>query len=232
MDRELLRPSPRPATAGAPAVTAQAAAGGARAAADQGPEPALVAGWVEAASKGGSSAFEALVRAYGGLVTRVIGRLVNDPDDRDDLVQETFVRAFTALDKFKRGEPFRPWLLTIALNLARDSWRRRKARPTPVPLVGEAGTVVPIPSPDPSPESAAAGEELRRHAEAAFRRLDQDHQTILWLRVREGLEYDEIATVLGIPRGTVMSRLARARAALRREIDAGRDPDRRCEDYR
>lgn len=232
MDREPSRPSPRPATAGAPLVTVQAEAGRARSAAAPGPEPALEAGWVEAASKGDSSAFGALVHAYGGLVTRVIGRLVSDPDDRDDLVQETFVRAFTALDKFKPGQPFRPWLLTIALNLARDAWRRRTTRPAAVPLVDEDGTAVSIPSPDPSPESAAAAEELRRRAEAAFGRLDRDHQAILWLRVREGLEYDEIATVLGIPRGTVMSRLARARAALRRELEGGREPERAREDYR
>lgn len=221
MGREPLRPSPRPA-----------AAARTWSAADQGPEPALVAGWIEAASKGDSSAFWALVRAYGGFVTRVIGRLVSDPDDRDDLVQETFVRAFTALHKFKHGEPFRPWLLTIAMNLARDAWRRRKTRPAAVPLVDEDGVAVPIPSPDPSPESAAVGEELRRRAEAVFGRLDRDHQAILWLRVREGLEYDEIATVLGIPRGTVMSRLARARAALRRGLEVARDPEREGEDFR
>lgn len=232
MRREPSPPLPRPATAGAPAAPAPAAAAGARFAPERGPDPALVAGWVEAASQGDSAAFAALVHAYGALVTRVIGRLVSDPDDRDDLVQETFVRAFTALGKFKRGEPFRPWLLTIALNLARDAWRRRKVRPSPVPLVDEAGTVLPIPSPDPSPESVAAGEELRRRAESAFGRLERDHQAILWLRVREGLEYDEIATVLAIPRGTVMSRLARARAALRRELDDERDRGRAGEDYR
>jgi RNA polymerase sigma-70 factor (ECF subfamily) len=175
-------------------------------------------------------AFGALVKAYGGVVTRVIGRLVSDPDDREDLVQETFVRAFTALDKFKLGAPFRPWLLTIALNLARDAWRRRKTHREVVPLVDEAGAEMVIPSLDPAPDAVSEGEELRARAEAAFRRLDEDHQAILWLRVREGLEYAEIATVLGIPRGTVMSRLARARAALKVELEGSGDHSRRNED--
>ncbi len=222
MRREPLAPSPRPATARSEATANRAAAPETRARAERGPDLAPVAGWVRAAQNGDGAAFGALVRTYGALVTRVIGRLVSDPDDRDDLVQETFVRAFSALHKFKPDHEFRPWLLTIALNLARDAWRRRATRPKE--LSAEEGESLPIPGPDPSPESRLEGEELRERAEAAFRRLDADAQVILWLRVREDLEYDEIASVLGIPRGTVMSRLSRARAALRVELDRRETP--------
>jgi RNA polymerase sigma-70 factor (ECF subfamily) len=169
-------------------------------------------------------AFGALVQAFGPLLYRVIGRLVHDPDDRDDLVQETMVRAYQALGRFHPGSDFRPWLLTIAMNLVRDELRRRKRRP-PGPSLDEGESPVTPAAPTPGPDAGAVGEELRRQAEAAFRRLDRDEQTILWLRVREGLQYDEIAQVLAIPRGTVMSRLARAREALRQELERDRGED-------
>jgi RNA polymerase sigma-70 factor (ECF subfamily) len=119
------------------------------------------------------------------------------------------------------GRDFRPWILTIAVNLARDRWRRRSSAPATVSLANESGDPIPLLSPEPSAESAAVGEELRERAEAAFQRLDPEARTVLWLRVREGLDYREMAQVLGIPRGTVMSRLSRARQALRAELERG-----------
>jgi RNA polymerase sigma-70 factor (ECF subfamily) len=177
-----------------------------------------VAAWVEAARSGDTEAFDCLVRAHGSLVYRVIGRLVNDPDDRDDLVQETFLRAYEALRNFRPGAEFRPWLLTIAMNLARDELRRRRRRPAPSPLADEEGHPIPLPSGEPGPDALLEGGDLRRRAEAAFARLEVEARAILWLRVREGLAYQEIAEVLEIPRGTVMSRLSRAREALRLEL--------------
>lgn len=193
------------------------------------PDPARVAGWVRAVQNGDSEAFGDLVEAYGRLLYRVIGRLVSDPDDREDLVQETFVRAYQAIDRFRSGSDFRPWLLTIALNAVRDQWRRRRRRPS-VASLDDEGEEVTVPASDPAPDAVVEGDELRQRAEAAFRRLDQDAQAILWLRVRESLQYDEIAQVLGIPRGTVMSRLARAREALRRELEFGSNSVARSEE--
>jgi RNA polymerase sigma-70 factor, ECF subfamily len=187
-------------------------------------EPAQEAAWVERAKTGDAGAFEALILAYGALVHRVIGRLSTDPDDSADLVQETFLRAWQGLPGFTPGAPFRPWLLAIALNAARDAGRRRRRRPPAAELVDDLGSddgpaAIALPSPDPTPEAEAEAAELRFQAERAFARLSPDAQAILWLRVREDLSYDEIATVLGIPRGTVMSRLARAREALRIHLE-------------
>ena len=183
------------------------------------PDPGRVAAWVEAARRGDSAAFDALVLTYGQLLFRVIGRMVRDPDERDDLVQDAFVRAYEAMGRFNPGADFRPWLLTIALNRVRDHLRSRRRRPPHTSLTGEEGEALPLPAPGPTPEAMAQAEELRTRAECAFGRLNVEAQAILWLRVREGLEYREIAEVLGIPRGTVMSRLARAREALRVELD-------------
>ncbi|HWN83317.1 MAG TPA: sigma-70 family RNA polymerase sigma factor [Candidatus Udaeobacter sp.] len=180
--------------------------------------------WVARARAGDGAAFEALVRTYATLVHRVIGRLAADPDDCADLVQETFLRAWQGLPGFVPNAPFRPWLLAIALNAARDAGRRRRRRPASTPLLfetdeGEVGVAGALADPDPTPAERLEGEDLRRRAEAAFKRLAPDAQAVLWLRVREDLSYDEIATVLGIPRGTVMSRLARAREALRVHLE-------------
>lgn len=185
------------------------------------PDPAKVAAWVLAARGGDEAAFGALVEAYGRLLYRVIGRMVSDPDDRDDLIQETFVRAYEALGRFRAGSDFRPWLLTIGLNAVRDHLRRRYRRPALVGLDDNEGNAAVLASADPAPDAVAEGSELRTRAEAAFARLDEDARLILWLRVRECLHYDEIAQVLAIPRGTVMSRLARAREALRQELERG-----------
>jgi len=182
--------------------------------------------WVARARAGDGTAFEALVRTYATLVHRVIGRLTADPDDCADLVQETFLRAWQGLPGFLPEAPFRPWLLAIALNAARDAGRRRRRRPAPTPLVfegpdeeGQGGVGGLLEASEPSPAERLEGEDLRRRAEVAFARLGPDAQAVLWLRVREDLSYDEIAVVLGIPRGTVMSRLARAREALRVHLE-------------
>ena len=182
--------------------------------------------WVARARAGDAAAFEALVRTYAALVHRVIGRLTADPDDCADLVQETFLRAWQGLPGFLPDAPFRPWLLAIALNAARDAGRRRRRRPASTPLVfegpdegGAGGPAGLLADPEPTPAERLEGEDLRRRAELAFARLGPDAQAVLWLRVREDLSYDEIAAVLGIPRGTVMSRLARAREALRVHLE-------------
>jgi RNA polymerase sigma-70 factor (ECF subfamily) len=182
-------------------------------------EAALDSAWIARAQAGDGTAFDALVRTYAPLVHRVIGRLGADPDDCADLVQETFLKAWQGLARFDPAAPFRPWLLTIAINCARDAGRRRRRRPRMEPLdedEEEGGRAArTLRAPDPTPDAIAESADLRDRAERAFDRLSPDARAVLWLRVREDLSYDEIAIVLGVPRGTVMSRLARAREALR-----------------
>ncbi len=189
------------------------------------PSPATERGWVEAARGGDQAAFTSLVEAYGGLVYRVIGRLVRDPDDRDDLVQETFYRACKGLARFRPESPFRPWLLTIALNAARDHLRSRQ-RWSSVSLDDPdqgAERAPELHARGPAPDELAVAGDLEGRVEQAWQRLDESAQTVLWLRVREELSYAEIATVLGVAVGTVMSRLSRARRALRDELQAVAD---------
>ena len=141
--------------------------------------------------------------------------LVRNDHDAEDIVQESFVKAFLALDRFRGGDA-RVWLLAIVRNTAMSMLRRRRADPMP----GEE-----------APEPADRGEgiehtliagERRQQVRTAIERLPGEFRKTLILRELEGLSYKEIAGVLDVPVGTVMSRLARARNLLIHDLTAGR----------
>lgn len=138
--------------------------------------------------------------------------------DAQDLAQEAVLKFFGALDRFHADRPVRPWLLQITRNLIRDRARRARVRRLE-PLFGEGEMVVCEPSdPHPSPETAAGRHEQQRLVWLALQRLTENDREILTMRDYLDLSYDEIAAALGIPRGTVMSRLHRARRRLRDEF--------------
>jgi RNA polymerase sigma-70 factor (ECF subfamily) len=173
---------------------------------------------VRAAQKGDGAAFAAIVARYQRRVYRVAYGLVRSHEDADDLAQETFVRAWQALDRFRVGEPLFPWLARIVTNLAYSLFRRRKRRPeTSIEPLVEAGMQWGV---DDDPAAHAADRERAARLAEAFEELSEDHRAILVLRVVEGLSYEEIAGTLEIASGTVMSRLSRARAELRMRLEA------------
>jgi RNA polymerase sigma-70 factor (ECF subfamily) len=144
--------------------------------------------------------------------------LVRRPDAADDLVQETLMRAMAARTQFALGTNLRAWLFTI-LRHARAAEARRVARS---PL--EPGAMV--------PESPVSGGQEERQAMrdlvAAYRRLPAIQREALWLVVVDGMDYADAATVLGVPQGTLRSRLSRAREALRKGMGLELpDPPRR-----
>jgi RNA polymerase sigma-70 factor (ECF subfamily) len=180
--------------------------------------PADEAGLVRDAQRGDAAAFAEIVRRYQHAVHRVAYALTRNAADSDDLAQETFVRAYKALDRFRVGEPLYPWLARIATNLAFSLFRSRKRRPeTPLEPLIESGRQWGV---NDDPADAAAEEERRRHMQHAFAQLSPEHQAVLTLRVVEDLAYEEIARALNIPVGTVMSRLSRARAELKSRLAA------------
>ena len=173
-------------------------------------------GLVRAAQGGDPSAFSELVRRYQRAVYRVAYALTRNPDDADDLAQETFVRAYQAIGRFRVGEPLYPWLARIATNLAFSLFRRRRRRPeTPLEPLVEAGRQWGV---EDDPAGRVEQDERTRHMEAAFAELKPEHQTILALRVVDEQSYEAIAATLGVPVGTVMSRLSRARAELKARL--------------
>jgi RNA polymerase sigma-70 factor (ECF subfamily) len=181
-------------------------------------EPEDDEGLLRAVQGGDAQAFTELVRRYQRAVYRVAYALTRNPSDADDLTQETFVRAYQAIGRFRVGEPVRPWLARIATHLAYSLFRRRKRRPeTPLEPLLEAGRQWGV---EDDPAERVAASEQQERLRVAFAGLKPEHQAILALRVVEEQSYEAIAATLGIPVGTVMSRLSRARADLRARLAA------------
>ena len=181
-------------------------------------EPGREADLVRAAQAGDQAAFAEIVRHFQRPIYRVAYALTRNASDADDLAQETFVRAYQAIGRFRAGEPLHPWLARIAVNLTYSLFRRRRRRPeTSIEPLVEAGRQW---ASDDDPAERAAEAEQHERLNAAFAGLSREHQLVLTLRVVEDLSYDDIARALGVPPGTVMSRLSRARAELRSRLRA------------
>lgn len=170
-------------------------------------------------SKAGDlEAFGELVRRYQKPVFRIVLRMVKSPDDADDLTQDTFVRAHRGLRTFKDEFDFHPWLYRIAVNQAINFLNKRK-RQAAVDLEGVPERDIKSgPEPE-SPLQSASRQEMLERLESALARLPEEQRTVFLLRVQEGLSYEEIAETMETPKGTVMSRLARARMALRKYME-------------
>lgn len=164
---------------------------------------------VRQALEGDKGAFGELVRLHQQSVRSLAYRLCGDASLADDAAQETFLRAWQALGKYEHRGSMRNWLLRIVTNVVTDSLRR------PQPAYLDPSDV---PSPAESPSEAAERHELRARVQQAVLNLPRAARAALILREFEGLSYAEIAEVLDVPVGTVMSRLHYARQALRRTL--------------
>ena len=169
-------------------------------------DPALV----RRATNGDAAAWEPLVLAHQEAVFRLCYLLLGDPDDAEDVAQETFLRAWSHLKRFDPTRPLRPWLLSIASNLASN---RRRSAGRYVSALMRAFRSEPAP-PDSIEEKSA------QHTEAsdlwkAVRHLSRPDQQIIYLRYFLELSVSETAQALGVPEGTVKSRLSRALERLR-----------------
>ena len=158
-------------------------------------------------------AYEELVRRHQAVALRTAHLFAPD-GDADDAVQEAFVKAHAALGRFRAGAPFRPWLLRIVANEARNR-RRSAGRRAALALRSEDRR------PDdaaPSPESAVLADERRRWLLAGINDLRDEDRDVITARYFLELSEAEAAAVLGLPRGTVKSRLSRALARLRERL--------------
>ena len=168
---------------------------------------------VERARRGDLAAFEALVLAYQSLAFRTAFVIAGDAADAEEAAQDAFVKAHRALGRFRRGEPFRPWLLTIVANEARN---RRRTRGRRAGLALRAAAEPQATAED--PEEAALATERRERLLTAVEQLRDDDRDILACRYFLELSEDETAAALGIARGTVKSRAHRALARLQEEL--------------
>ena len=171
---------------------------------------------VAASQRGDQAAFGEIVRRYQRAVHRLAWSLTRNASDADDLAQETFVRAWGAIGRFERGQPLYPWLARIVTNQAFSLFRHRRRRPeTSIEPLVEAGRQWGVDD-DPADHSERSARDVRLRE--CFAELADEHQAVLALRAVQELSYDEIARALSIPSGTVMSRLSRARAELKRRL--------------
>jgi RNA polymerase sigma factor (sigma-70 family) len=159
--------------------------------------------------------FEALVLPHLDAAYRFARWLSRSPSDADDLVQEAVLRAFRGFDAL-RGSDVKAWLLTIVKNChltALKQQQRRALVPLPEEHDVQDGEAMIATTPD--PESTSVRRDERRMLHRLMSALPEEHREVLVLREIEEMDYREIATVTNVPIGTVMSRLARARAALK-----------------
>lgn len=180
---------------------------------------------VAAAQRGDLDAFNELVLAYQDRVYNLAYRILGDPAAAEDATQDTFIAAYRHLSTF-RGGSFLSWLMRTVANRCYDELRRHKRRPT---VSWESfGEMDEDANPflvngHPTPEEAAQQAELTRLLQSAILTLPPDQRVVLVLSDVEGMNYQEIADTVGIPVGTVKSRLARARARLRDLLQARRE---------
>jgi RNA polymerase sigma-70 factor, ECF subfamily len=162
---------------------------------------------MRASLAGDVRAFEQLVERHRDLVFRVVARLVASDQEAEDLTQDTFLRAFHRLERYRGEAPFRSWLLRIAHNTAVTYVTRSGRVATQIPdaageELAEAG----------SPVDQLESRERRQRLDKKLKGLAPAHRTVLVLRDIEGLSYEEIARITASPVGSVKGRLHRARS--------------------
>jgi RNA polymerase sigma-70 factor (ECF subfamily) len=173
------------------------------------------------ARKGNLAAFEVLVSRYRNRAYLVAVGYLRNRDDALDAVQEAFLRCFRALPKFDLERRFYPWLHRILKNLCLSHLRKRyRARQYSLDQGEEDEPRWELPDFRMNPELEVGRGELRSHLKAAFAELRAKDREILVLKHFQDLSYKEIADILGIPIGTVMSRLFHARRRLKERMDA------------
>lgn len=166
---------------------------------------------VDSARGGDLGAFERLVERHSAVVYRVAARVVGR-EEADDVAQESFLRAYHRLSRFRGDSHFRAWLLQITHNSALNALRKK--RPDPVGDVPEESDALSAHTGPRSPVTELEDRERRERLENKLGELRDEHRVVLVLRDLEGLAYEEIAAVTETPVGSVKGRLHRARNEL------------------
>lgn len=178
---------------------------------------------IQRAQKGDQEAFAALVTEHQRYVYNLALRVLKNEEEALDLTQETFVRAWTALPNFRGGSQFRTWLYRIVTNLCYN--RLPKLRRS----LNELGddVIAEIPETGIAFDNPAHGfesRELRSYLHEAIDHLDENYRLLISLRYQNELSYEEIATMLNLPLGTVKTGLFRAKEQLRRALETYQEP--------
>jgi len=172
---------------------------------------------VERVQQGDARAFELLVRKYQNKIVQLATRYLHDPSEAQDVAQETFIKAYRALPSFRGDSAFYTWLYRIAINTAKNHLAMRSRRPTDDDIDFEqaeqfdSGTRLRQLE---TPEGLLLTDELADVIQSALNDLPDELRAAITLREFDGLSYEEIASVMECPVGTVRSRIFRAREAI------------------
>ncbi|MDH3495816.1 MAG: sigma-70 family RNA polymerase sigma factor [Gemmatimonadota bacterium] len=174
------------------------------------------------AQEGEEAAFHELVRRYQRPVFSLVYRMVRDRELAEDLAQETFIKVMNAIDTYRPEHKFSSWVFKIANNAAIDHLRRKEldalsldGAPDAVTSERREATALQVSDRSESPLDELEARELGSQIEQAIARLRPEYRACIMLRHVEGRAYEEIATVLGLPLGTVKTYIHRARGELR-----------------
>ena len=183
--------------------------------------------FLEKLRRGDALAYERLVAEHSGDVYALLYRLTTDVEEARDLTQETFLRAFQSIDRFRGDSSLKTWIYRIAINQARNRWRwwRRRKRDVTVSLDAtdehrDKPLAATLPSDNsPSPEQETLAHEREAQLREALEGLRRSYREAVILRDVEGFSYEEIARTLQISIGTVKSRISRGRLELRHQLE-------------
>ena len=168
--------------------------------------------------RGSEAAFAALVDRYRNRIINLVSRFISDRDRAQEITQEVFLRIYVHRERYRPNGKFSTWMYTIAVNLAKNEIRRRVRSRGIVSLdklmevAGDSGKFVADPTQ--KPDRRLQQREVQEHVEEALSRLPEKFRDVIVLRDIQQLSYEEIEEVLGIPGGTVRSRINRARTSL------------------
>jgi RNA polymerase sigma-70 factor (ECF subfamily) len=167
--------------------------------------------------RGEKAAFDVLVLRYQHRIVKLVGRYVRNPADALDVAQDVFIKAYRALGNFRGESAFYTWLYRIAINTAKNHLAARGRRPKEVDLTGPDGEPLAIDdlqADDETPEKVMLVAEIKATILRTMAALPEDLRTAITLREIDGMSYEDIATAMDCPIGTVRSRIFRAREAL------------------
>jgi len=187
------------------------------------PEKLAFLAVLQRAKEGDLKAFEEIYQMYHRRIYNAVYGMLGDPDDAQDVTQDVFMRLYDALPTLRADEAFSTYLYRIALNLCRDRARRKKRvrfQSMDTPRADDEGDVEPMEFPDGGklPEEILTSDELQRRVREAVLTLSNDHKAVIVMHHFQGMEVNDIARILGVPTGTVKSRLARGRDQLHRKL--------------